>query len=264
MAKLKWSTCRIPSPLAVAAVLLGIAPVPALGQASPGWVFSVTPNVWPAGHKGQVGIGASVAEVDLTFGDVIEQISLGLMGVFEARHGGWIGRFDGVYISLSDEQAVPTASGTTGTVTAGLDQVILQPEVGYMLLARPWGGIDGLVGVRYWHISTEINASAGGSVGAVSGSQEWVDGTVGGRIRFSPAPKWRLFGKGDIGGGGSKFSWQAIGGAAFTFAQCCSAVAAYRHLDVDYESGGVINDVYMTGPALGIEIGFGGNDNEEH
>ena len=34
------------------------------------------------------------------------------------------------------------------------------------------------------------------------------------------------------------------------------ALAVYRHLDVDYESGSFVNDVYMTGPALGLEIRF--------
>jgi hypothetical protein len=37
---------------------------------------------------------------------------------------------------------------------------------------------------------------------------------------------------------------------------CCAAVASYRHLDVNYQSDEFLNDVYLTGPALGLEIRF--------
>jgi hypothetical protein len=249
---------------AVVAILLASSTAPAAAQSTPRWEFSITPYAWWPSQKGEIGIGANVTEVDLTFGDLADQVSLGLMGVFEARHGRWLGRFDGLYRSLTDDEAVALASGTPATVRVGVDQVMLNPEVGYSLLVRPWGGIDGLVGVRYWDLSTDISGSSGGtSTGTVSGNHHWVDGTVTGRIRYSPSPKWQLFALGDIGAGGSNLTWQGMGGAAYTFTDCCSAVVAYRHIDVDYESDSFTNDSYMTGPALGLMIGFGGGHSEE-
>lgn len=257
------SRAVIPAILVVA--LLGAAgPALVAAQSSPRWEFSVTPYTWAASQKGEIGIGASVAEVDLSLGDIFDQVTLGLMGVFEARHGRWLGRADGMYRSLTDDEVVPLASGTPGTVRVALDQVMLNPAVGYTLLVRPWGGIDALVGARYWDVSTDISASSDGtSGGTVSDDHHWIDGTFTGRVRYNPSPKWHLFALGDIGAGGSNFTWQAMGGAAYTFLDCCSAVAAYRHLDVDYTSDSFTNDSYMTGPALGLMIEFGGENNEE-
>ena len=42
---------------------------------------------------------------------------------------------------------------------ASIDQVILQPEIGYTLLVGPWGGVDGLAGVRYWHTDAGIDVT---------------------------------------------------------------------------------------------------------
>jgi opacity protein-like surface antigen len=236
----------------------------AAAQSSPRWEFSVTPYAWWPSQKGQIGIGDNLTEVDLTFGDLADQISLGLMGVFEARYERWLGRFDGMYRSLTDDEAAALASGTPATVRVNLDQVMVNPEVGYTLLAAPWGGIDGLVGARYWHVSTDIGASSGSTpAGTVSDDHHWVDGTVAGRVRYEPGPKWHVFALGDVGAGGSDFTWQAMAGAAYAFTDCCSAVVSYRHLDVDYKSDSFTNDSYMTGPALGLMIGFGGGSSEE-
>ena len=229
----------------------------ATAEDSSRWQFSFTPYVWPAGQKGRAGVGGSVAEVDLSVGDIIDQVDLGFTSLLEARHARLIGRVDFQYVSLADDVAVPLSSGANGTVAVSLDQVIAQPELGYTLVVQPWGGLDGLVGVRYWHLSTDIGAIVGGTqIAAVSGSKDWVDGTVGARLRFSPSAKWCLFAKGDLGGGGAKFSWQALGGVGYSVGHCCTALAAYRHLDVDYESDEFVNDFYMTGPALGFELRF--------
>jgi len=216
------------------------------------WRFSFTPYLWAASQKGQVGVGGSVSEVDLSFGDIVQEVQIGFSAVLEARYARWIGALDFQFFNLNDD--VPVAEGSADSITTSLDQVIAQPQVGYTLLVRPWGGLDGLVGVRYWHLSVDIGVTHQDP--SRSGSKAWVDGTVGARLRYSPGPKGHLVAKGDVGGGGSKFTWQAMGGGGYDLGHCCAVLAAYRHLDVDYESDGFTDDVYMTGPALGLEIRF--------
>jgi hypothetical protein len=177
------------------------------------------------------------------------------MGGLEARHDRWIGRIDVFYVSTVDEAAVPLSGTAVGDVVLTQDQTMLQPEVGYSLLARPWGAVDGLVGARYWHLSADLSVSSGGTLlSEQSGRTDWVDGTVGFRIRVQPGSGLRIFAKGDVGGGGSNFTWQALAGIGFDFAKCCSAIVAYRHIDVDYESDLVVDEVYLTGPAIGVEF----------
>ena len=229
---------------------------PCLAQDTPeGWQVSFTPYAWLAGIKGQVGVGGFVTDVDLGFGDILEDLDMALMGTLEARHGRWAGRLDMVYVSTLVEQDV--TSPTPATVDLEQDQVIAQPELGYAVLERPWGGIDALVGFRYWHVSADLNLSvSGGPNTSRERSRGWVDGTVGGRIRYQAGEKWRLYGKLDFGAGGSKFAWQGVGGAAYDLGRCCALTAAYRHLDVDYDSDGFLFDTYLTGPALGVELRF--------
>ena len=37
---------------------------------------------------------------------------------------------------------------------------------------------------------------------------------------------------------------------------CCTALAAYRHLDTDYASDDFVYDAYLSGPTLGFEARF--------
>jgi hypothetical protein len=234
--------------------------VPNATAASPdstAWWFSFSPYLWAAGQKGQVGVSGSVVDVDLGLGDVVDQMDLAFTGMLEARHSRWIGRIDLQYFSLTDDSAVTLTTGSAGTVNLSQDQVISQPELGYTLLIRPWGGVDGLAGVRYWHLSADLDANSGGAqVATVSGSHEWLDGTIGARLRFAASPVWQFWVKGDVGGGASEFTWLAMGAASYHVGRCCSILGLYRHLDVDYRNNGFVDDVYLTGPALGVEIRF--------
>jgi hypothetical protein len=216
------------------------------------WGFSITPYVWSAGQKGRIGVDGSEANIDLSVGDVLDNISVGLAAVGEARRERWLGRLDFVYHSIGDDE-----TAANQTVHASLDQVILQPEIGYTVLVRPWGGVDGLAGVRYWHTDAGIDVTeAGTQVAAVAGSQSWVDGTVGARVRYRFARRWHLTGKADAGTGASDFAWQALAGVGIDVGTCCTALAAYRHLDTDYESGDFLYDAYLSGPTLGFEARF--------
>jgi hypothetical protein len=218
---------------------------------APAWRFSFTPEFWMSGLRGRVGVGPAVGEVDLSFSDILDNFDIGVMGLFEARHTPWVIRADLLYISLSDEAAI--AADGSGTVEIGMDEFMLQPELGYTIVRQPWGGVDALVGVRYWNLSVDIT----GPLQDRNGDANWVDGTVGAALRYQPAERWRLFAKVDAGAGGSDFTWQGLVGAGYDLGRCCTLVAAYRYLDVDYEKGGgLTNDVQMDGPAIGVTLHF--------
>jgi hypothetical protein len=226
--------------------------VPNAGPAeAPTWRFTFTPDFWASGMSGRVGVGPDVGEVDLSVGDIMNHFDLGVMGLFEARRHPWVIRTDLFYVSLSDERAAyPDGSGT---LEIGMDEFMLQPELGYTILARPWGGIDALIGVRYWDL--EVNLAV--LPQEVTGDQSWVDGTLGAGLRYQPAERWRVFAKLDAGAGGSDFTWQGLGGGGYVLGRCCTLIAVYRYLDVDYEKeGGLVYDVHMNGPALGVTLHF--------
>jgi opacity protein-like surface antigen len=218
--------------------------VPEAQVEAPRWRITFTPDLWASGLTGNVGVGGLVTEVSLSFSDIIDQFDIGVMGLLEARRTPWVLRADLFFVNLGDE---------TGAITVNQEQLMLQPEVGRTIVTEPWGTVDLLVGARYWNLSVDLTAPPE----ELSSSQGWVDATFGAAWRFQPGQHWRLFAKGDLGGGGSQFTWQGLGGAGYNLGSCCTLVAAYRYLDVDYQKDrGLVYDVHLNGPALGLTLHF--------
>jgi hypothetical protein len=201
-----------------------------------------------SGLEGAIGVGSTLSEVDVSFTEGAEDFKFGFAGLLESRRHPWVLRLDFYYVSLSDEAAVSERS----TVTVGQDELMLHPEVGYTLLARSWGGVDGLIGARYRNLGVDL----GGEAREVSADRNWVDGTVGANFRYQPGRRWRLVGKADLGAGGSNLTWQLYGGAGYDLGRCCALIAAWRYLDVDYDSDGFVYDVRLSGPTFGFTLRF--------
>jgi hypothetical protein len=212
-----------------------------------------TPYGWFFGMAGRLGAGDSAFDIDLSPGEAIEQADLAFSLVLEGKRGRWFGRFDGTFVSSSARQDV---QGTAADVVVELDQGIFEPDIGYEAVVAPWGGVDLFAGARIWRLKLDAETDEDDPVRIASGDRIWTDGIGGVRLRYNPAPKWRLFARGDAGAGGSNLTWQAVGGAGFDFSDCCGAVLAYRHLDVEYNKDAVLNDTRMSGFALGLEIRF--------
>ena len=216
----------------------------AQAEAPAEWRFAFTQYFWTAALDGNIGLNGQATDVSHSLGDIIEDFDIAVRGLLEARHTPWVLRADVFYLNLGQE---------TNGITVNQDQFILQPEVGRTVVTQPWGTVDLLAGVRYWHLDIDVTAPPS----TVSGSKGWVDATAGAAWRFQPAQRWNLFVKGDLGGGGAKFTWQAYGGAGYDLGACCVLSALYRYLDVDYEEdGGFIYDVHFNGPALGLTLRF--------
>jgi hypothetical protein len=229
---------------------------PAHAQTDGEWHISLTPYVWLAGMNGRLGFADGIADVDLSYGDVLDKRDITVRALLEARRDRWWARLDITYVSMSDERAIDEGSG--GDVIFAHDQTVLQPELGYTVYEMESdGGIDLLVGGRYWHPKLDVTSSAAtGSVDIASGSRSWFDATVGARVRVTPAPRWPLSALGDVGAGGSKLTWQATGAVGFDLSTCCALIGAYRHLDIDYDRDQLIYDTYLSGFALGLGIRF--------
>lgn len=239
------------------AAILAALPSPATAQVdSSAWRFSVSPYLWGAATGGTIGVGPVSTDFHLSFGDLLDQLDFGFMAVLEARRGRTALRLDSFYASLTDEAAVPLG-GTSLGLEVTQKQLMLQPEVSYAAIVRPWGAIDVLAAMRYWHMSADLGASQNGtSVGSQSSSKDWADVVGGARLRLNPGARWHLWASGDLGAGGSDFTWQAIGGTVYDMWSCCSLVAAYRYLKLDYESDAVTSDIHMSGPAVGVQWRF--------
>lgn len=227
------------------------------GTSTNKWQFQFSPYFWLASLHGTGGIGNRTTQVDESFSDIFHSLDFALMGVLEARKGKFVTLTDVEYVAVSDDKATP--GPLFSNVKAKFKTFIFDPEVGYRVLDHPdkSASIDVLGGVRVWHVSTDLAFGAGILPATeVQGSRNWVDGVVGLRGKAALSPKLFITGKFDLGGGGSKFTWQLFGGAGYNLTPKIALIGGYRVLDVDYNKNNFIYDMNQRGPIIGLGFKF--------
>ena len=221
------------------------------------WHFAISPYLWIAGINGQAGVNDLVVDVDsgLTADNI--HLNAGFMSTFEARRNRWLVLTDLQYSNLGTER--PTPRGLFSDATAEFKTFILDPEVGYRVASNQEKGrsLDVLGGIRIWHLRANLELDPGRlSARSGSRSKNWVDAVGGVRGRYAVTKRIVLIGKADLGGGGSQFTYQLFGGAAFNVSQTVSLIGAYRFLHVDYDKDNFLFDMGLSGPVLGASFRF--------
>ena len=221
------------------------------------WQFQFSPYFWLASLHGTGGVGNRTVQVDESFSDIFHSLDFALMGVFEARKGKLIVLTDMEYVAISDDKATP--GPLFSNVNAKFKTFIFDPEVGYRVFDNPAKGqsIDVLGGIRVWHVSTDLDFGAGILPATqIQGSRNWVDGVVGLRGKMALSPKLFATGKFDLGGGGSKFTWQIFAGGGYNINQKIALIGGYRVLDVNYNKNNFVYDMNQRGPIMGLGFKF--------
>jgi hypothetical protein len=221
------------------------------------WQFQFTPYLWIAGVSGQAGLGNLVVDVNSGLGDSDVHLNFGFMGTFQARKNRFVILTDVQYTNLGSDR--PTPGPLFSAATADFKTFILDPEVGYRLVDNPDKAafVDVVGGIRYWHVRTDLNFSAG-LLPAVSASRSrgWVDAVIGLRGKTHFSKKWFVTGKADLGGGGSKFTYQLFGGVGVQVSKSIALFGGYRALSVDYDKDNFLFDMILSGPVVGIGFRF--------
>jgi len=221
------------------------------------WQFQFSPYFWLASLHGTGGVGNRTVQVDESFSDIFHSLDFALMGVFEARKGKLIVLTDMEYVAISDDKATP--GPLFSNVNAKFKTFIFDPEVGYRVFDNPAKGqsIDVLGGIRVWHVSTDLDFGAGILPATqIQGSRNWVDAIVGLRGKMALSPKLFATGKFDLGGGGSKFTWQIFAGGGYNINEKIALIGGYRVLDVNYNKNNFVYDMNQRGPIMGLGFKF--------
>ena len=227
-----------------------LAPAPAGDE----WQFAFAPYLWLAGLDGQIGLGGRTADVDLDFGDILENLDVGLMGAFEARKGRWILDFDSLWLRLK------TRTDYDGlfynTARSRVEEVRLQAMLGYRVLEGPTS-IDLLAGASYFYLDNELRLGGGPLDELKLGSSEdWCDPVVAVALKHRFGERWFATGRGMIGGFGvgSDLTWQVVAALGYRLSEHFSVLGGYRHLAIDYQSGDFLYDAATSGFILGVGI----------
>ena len=224
---------------------------------SDGWQFRFSPYLWIAGISGNAGIGSLTVKVDSGITDSNVHLSFGFMGTLEARKNRFIIITDLQYSNLGTDHPTPGPLFTSADAT--FKTFILDPEVGYRIAENTDKGtsLDVVGGFRYWHLKPELTFTAG-ALPAVTASRSrgWVDAVGGIRGRARVSKRLFVIGKVDLGGGGSKFTYQLFGGVGLLMGKRFALIGGYRDLSVNYNKDNFLFDIDLIGPILGLSIRF--------
>jgi opacity protein-like surface antigen len=222
-----------------------------------GWSFQLTPYIWGAGLKGDVATRPNLptAEIDASFGDIIENTDVAFMLVGEARYGRWGVVADLAYLSVGADGTTP--GPLFSGVEADADTFFGTLGVTYRLINQDNRWLDLVAGGRFWSIDNDVTFKAGRLPERRTGvSESWIDPVVGLRGSIDLGSGFVAAAYADIGTGASDLTWQIYGGLGYRFNDHVLAQVGYRYLSVDYEDNGFVWDVAMSGPIVGLSIRF--------
>jgi len=219
------------------------------------WQYELTPYIWGAGVKGDVKIGPTPSQsVNASFSDIWDHLDAGAMLGFEGRRNRFGFAFDGLYLKATDSTATP------GPVFGNAEGEFTQQMYGLAGTYRVVQGtapVDLLVGARYLGVDATLKLTSG-LAPEVSQSQNksWWDGFGGVRVSIPFDARWAIVGYADAGAGGSKLSWQAVGGVNYQFSHVVSGKLGYRYFSVNYDKDNFRYDMSMAGPYAAIGFRF--------
>ena len=163
------------------------------------WHVTIAPYLWFVGLHGTSGPPGAEMSLHESPGDLLSQLRFGLMGAVEVRHKRLLLPVDVFWVRLESKQSLPTPLGVISEDTK-TREFILAPKVGYRLIDKERLKIAALVGFRYWHLGEGLSVSPPIPGLSFSGSQNWMDPVVGGRIEVPLTSKVQVTALGDAGG----------------------------------------------------------------
>jgi hypothetical protein len=212
--------------------------------------FIMAPYGWMTGISGETGVRDLVADVDISFRQLLSKLRFGAMGGFEVDYGPWLGLVDGVYASVRDDRTRATVVGQADLDMA-MKMFIGQAFVGYSFLAAPTVAIDVLAGARLWAIDASLRRTGDLLTAERSRTPTWGDALGGLRVRWKAAERWNVSAVGDAGGGGSKRTGEVATTVGYAVSTRWTLFAAYRYLQLDYRKNEYFFDGHLGGPAIG-------------
>lgn len=237
--------------------------------------FRATVYGWFPGLSGTTEFpsGASGPSIDVNAKDLIKKLKMAFMGTLEARSGRWGGLVDWFYSDVGGTRTAtrefvihdqPTPVGLTANLSLDAKTSILTLAGTYSLIETPAYSSGLVFGARMLSADQTLDWAFNGTGPAgvaVAGrtdvsSTNW-DAIIGvrGRARFGADNRWFVPYYGEIGSGQSKFTWQAILGAGYSF-DWGDVIAAWRYIDYDFKSGEPLQSLTFNGAAVGISFKF--------
>ena len=225
-----------------------------------GTEISITPYMWLAGVKGDIGavVGGPPVAVDADFGGIFDNLSGAFMGKIDARHDrfGVIG--DVVYMKVSADKNRQV--GNVAAIGGELESEVMQGTLAAYWRAHASDGfsLDLVAGARYTRSELEADLSLNNRQVSGSADRDWWDPVIGIRGIAQVSPRFSLVGYADYGGFGvsSDSLWQVNAAVNCRFTDHVSGSLGYRYYSMTFSEDGFDYDAQIAGPTLGVTITF--------
>ncbi len=255
------------------------------------WQFSLTPYLWLPTINGTLSFsvppgGGNPPDVGAGPTDWLDLLNSGLLISGGARKGRFSIFSDLVYLSLTLKNdgrvvsvednismpgspiQIPISASLNLNTRTDLDGLVWMITGGYSLEQTETSTMDVFVGVRYfgidaaasWDLSADITTPGGTVVlpaqGSIVNDVDLWDGVVGLRGLFQVRDgNWSVPYYLDVGAGDSDMTWNAMVGLSYEYGWG-DLIIAYRHLDYDQGSGGLLQSFSFSGPGIGARFHF--------
>jgi len=209
--------------------------------------------------------GGNTAGADAS--DLVDALEGVFMGVYAIRKDKLSVTVDLIYLDLSNTEnnAIDYPGPSGGQVSARAKQDMTAWVVsgygGFNTVQTEKATMDIIAGIRYLGMDTSVKVEVSGPIPPslpskkLSESVDLWDGIIGVQGRYNLTDKWYVPYHLDVGTGDSDLTWQAQAAIGYSY-KWGDVLLAYRHLYYDQGSSGLIDDLDLSGPALGVNFNF--------
>ena len=261
----RFSICnnRIGITATLCLAVFGTSPVFAQSDSSSTndeWQFAGAIYLWGSGIGGDTVRGT---EVDVSFSDLMDNLEIGAMGAFAARKNNWSVLVDVIYMALGANNTTdltvpvgPIPVPVTTSTNVDVDALFVALAGGYNLYSDDKSTLDVIFGARNLDLKVdmflELESLGPGQSRRIKDSLTSFDGFIGLKGQASLNDKWYLRYYVDYGAGDSDSTWQASAGVGYRAGDRVDVALVYRHLEWDFDSTRLVDDMNFDGPALGV------------
>jgi hypothetical protein len=232
----------------VVVLVAAVCATPSAAQdASDEWDVVIAPYLMGASMSGATTVRGLEVDVDVSAGDIFDNLQFGAMGMMAARKGNWGFGADLIWMAL-------------GTTVQETNVDFNQGAFAFYGLRRLGAGADLTFGLRVNTLQGELDFKRVNRV--VEQDKTWVDPIVGLLLRTPGEGRFgvRLYTEVGGFGAGSDFTWQAFPVLQFRLTKAAAMELGYRWMDTDYASGEGNEefryDVLSQGPVAGFSFRF--------
>jgi hypothetical protein len=225
----------MPGAILATIAFFSIVTFPALAQSQSGsatnsdeWQFTAAPYVLVPWMDGQVAVRGRDHEVDVSPGQIFDNLQFGAMGYFEARKAKWGVGVDAVYMALGTNIDRPSANVDFN-----------QGAYTFMGLRQLNEKVDFIFGARWNVLQGKLDFKEPPLQGIFEETKQWVNPIVGLKLKQRLGGPCSFTFEGDIGGfgAGSDFAWNLFPTIGIDVSKRAAIKIGYRVLSEDYDTG---------------------------